>query len=519
MTRPVVRFAVPAVLLAAGLVFRPADAQPLPGNSPLRYVPADAAVFVHAEAAALWGGKLGQAVRGADPKATAGLTEQAKQLFGVTPEQLKTVTAFWPKVKEQADLERFGVVVVFNTPFDKAALEVGLANVPGDVRVEKKDPTTAVVLIGLPAASAAPRPADAGPLTPYLREAATGKHVVAVGATLASLPDEIRGDTLPPDVQPFAPLLRATAAAAFLDVGTDIALDVRVTAPTPPRAVDAEKALGGLVAVTRQAVEAIPERELADPAVKNLVVVLNALKAGLGKATFATTGTEARARAAIPAALPLGPAAGEAVAKVKAAAARSRSFNNLKQIAIALHSYHDAMGSLPPAAVVDKTGRPLLSWRVLILPYVEQGPLYQRFKLDEPWDGPTNKKLIDPMPKVFAAPFPTAAKATETHYQAFVGRGAAFDLLKGPTLVQFTDGNSNTVLVGTAAKAVPWTKPDDMAFDPAGDMTTVLGFFPDVAHVAFGDGSVRAVPKTITRQRLRALVTRAGGEVIGPDDE
>jgi hypothetical protein len=168
---------------------------------------------------------------------------------------------------------------------------------------------------------------------------------------------------------------------------------------------------------------------------------------------------------------------------------------------------------------VDKAGRPLLSWRVLILPYIEEEQLYRQFKLDEAWDGPTNKKLLDKMPRVYALPpqLGSKAKATETHYQAFVGKGAAFDLLKGPRLQDFLDGTSNTLLVATAATPVPWSKPDDIAFDPAADMTTKLGFFQGVAHAALGDGSVRALSKSIDRKTLSSLITRGGGEVIGPD--
>ena len=124
------------------------------------------------------------------------------------------------------------------------------------------------------------------------------------------------------------------------------------------------------------------------------------------------------------------------------------------------------------------------------------------------------------MPPVYAVPVPTTAKATETHYRAFVGNGAAFDPIKGTRFPEFTDGLSNTVLVATAADPVPWTKPDDLAFDPDKDMLKRLGFFPgDVCPVAFGDGSVRGLPKTLTGKTLNAYITRAGDEVVGYDDQ
>jgi hypothetical protein len=523
MTRVPVRFAVPAAALAAGLLLLPAAAQPLPADSPLRYVPADAAIFVHADAASLWAGPVGESVRRAAAKEVGEVTAKTKALFGVAPEQLKTVTAFWPRVSTPLEFANAGVVLTFKAPVDPAAFKAGVEKAvpPGaPVKVVLKDATTAVILVNLPDRYAAPRPAgEAGPLAAYLREASSGKHVAAAGANLANLPAELRGDDLPRDVEPFKPLLRADAAAAFLAVGKDIALDVRVRSATPVKAGEAEKALGLIVSLAREGLDRIPAMEAADPAVKNTMAVLAALKTGLKDATFSTTGTETTARVAVPADLPLAAAAAEAVVKVRAAAARAQSTNNLKQIGIALHNYADTMnGTLPPAAVVDKAGRPLLSWRVLILPYIEQDVLYRKFKLDEPWDGPTNKLLLDKMPRVFADPQAPETKANETHYQALVGKGAAFDLIRGARFpADFQDGTSNTIWVATAATAVPWTKPDDLAFDPQADMTRKLRFHAGVCPVGMADGSVRALSRSISPKTLSAAITRAGGEVLGDD--
>src|SRR5262249_40256468 len=115
-----------------------------------------------------------------------------------------------------------------------------------------------------------------------------------------------------------------------------------------------------------------------------------------------------------------------AVGKLKEGAVRAQSANNLKQIGLALHNYHDTMGNFPPAAIVDEQGNRLLSWRVAILPYIEQVELYKQFKLDEPWDSDHNKKLIAKMPKTYALPN-KMSKPGETHYRVFVGNGALFD--------------------------------------------------------------------------------------------
>src|SRR5579884_2012324 len=93
-----------------------------------------------------------------------------------------------------------------------------------------------------------------------------------------------------------------------------------------------------------------------------------------------------------------------AYSKTQEASARISSQNNLKQLGLAFHNYNSAYNRMPPAVVYDKDGKPLYSWRVLVLPFVEQDNLYKQFKLDEPWDSPTNKRLLTPMPKVFALP-------------------------------------------------------------------------------------------------------------------
>src|SRR5207249_2796575 len=79
---------------------------------------------------------------------------------------------------------------------------------------------------------------------------------------------------------------------------------------------------------------------------------------------------------------------------------RTVSQNNLKQIGLAMHNYHDTYRHFPPQALTDKNGKPLLSWRVAVLPFIEQDNLYRQFKLDEPWDSEHNRKLLERMPKL-----------------------------------------------------------------------------------------------------------------------
>jgi RNA polymerase sigma factor (sigma-70 family) len=196
------------------------------------------------------------------------------------------------------------------------------------------------------------------------------------------------------------------------------------------------------------------------------------------------------------------------------AADRERSVNNLKQLAIALYNYHDANGTFPPSAVYSKDGKALLSWRVLVLPYLEEDQLFKQFKLEEPWDSEHNKKLLARIPKVFAPVRGKNKDGSGTYYQVFTGNGAAFDAKRGARITDFTDGTSNTILIVEAAETVPWTKPADLAFDPAKPLPKLGGLFGGEFHFALADASAHCGKKDVDEKVLKAFITRAGGEVV-----
>jgi hypothetical protein len=205
-----------------------------------------------------------------------------------------------------------------------------------------------------------------------------------------------------------------------------------------------------------------------------------------------------------------------AVQKVREASARTQSMNNLKQIGLAMHNYHDANGHLPPSAVVDRKGKKLLSWRVLILPYIEQDNLYKQFKLDEPWDSEHNKKLIPLMPKTYADPRVPAGPGM-TYYKVFVGRDAGFDWVQPRKFpASFPDGTSNTIMTVAAGDPVVWTKPDDFEFDAEKGPPDLSKPFP-VVLVGMFDGSVRALNPKISPQTLKHAIMRDDGMVLGND--
>jgi Protein of unknown function (DUF1559) len=183
-------------------------------------------------------------------------------------------------------------------------------------------------------------------------------------------------------------------------------------------------------------------------------------------------------------------------------------------------SYHGDHGKLPPAVVYGKNGQPLYSWRVLLLPYLEEGELYQAFHLDEPWDSPHNIQLLARMPVSYAPPRSKAPRvpAYHTYCRVFAGPGTAFEDPVGNTLASISDGTSNTLLVVEAGEPVPWTMPEGLAYDPHGPLPDLTGPFHDGFRVTFADGSRGFIPKDVGEATLRALITRNGGELVGRDE-
>jgi prepilin-type processing-associated H-X9-DG protein len=208
-----------------------------------------------------------------------------------------------------------------------------------------------------------------------------------------------------------------------------------------------------------------------------------------------------------------------AVQSAREAARRAQCVNNLRQIALAMHNYHDANNAFPKPAITGKDGKPLLSWRVAILPYIEQNELYNRFHLDEPWDSPHNKALLKEMPATYQCASRTVREPFTTAYRVFSGKGALFEDDLGTTIAHVTDGTSNTMMVVESREEVPWTKPDELKFDPAAkpSLYGAGSSHPGGFNTAFADGSVRFIKNSIAVAVFRNLITRAGGEVISAD--
>jgi len=207
-----------------------------------------------------------------------------------------------------------------------------------------------------------------------------------------------------------------------------------------------------------------------------------------------------------------------AVQSAREAARRAQCTNNLKQIALAMHNYASANNCFPPAATYDANGKPLLSWRVLLLPYLEEASLYSQFHLDEAWDSPHNKPLGDRMPKVFRCPSEVVTPQGLTTYEVLVDPRSLFTgKPSGVPIEAVTDGLSNTLLVVEGAGPVPWSKPEGLSLASADPMLGMGSKHPGGLNASMADGSVHFIKRSISPQVLNAMVTRNGGEVINRD--
>lgn len=202
-----------------------------------------------------------------------------------------------------------------------------------------------------------------------------------------------------------------------------------------------------------------------------------------------------------------------AVQAAREAARRMSSSNNLKQIALGIHNYHAAYKKVPQN-ITSEDGKPLLSWRVAFLPFIDEYDLYKEFKLDEPWDSPHNIKLLDRMPAIFKHPGLVTEPGT-TVYQRPVGKGFMSPVgeLKFRSV---TDGLSNTImgLESLGEDAVKWTKPEDIRLDNGAPLNALRDSTRTGFHVMMADGAVLFISNQIDPDVFKGLLTRSGREIL-----
>ncbi len=209
-----------------------------------------------------------------------------------------------------------------------------------------------------------------------------------------------------------------------------------------------------------------------------------------------------------------------AVQASREAARRMSCRNNLKQIGLALHIYHDTYQSFPPAYTVDDEGNKLHSWRTLILPFLEQSALYSEIDLSTPWDSPENRHLSQTVIPIYNCPSEPNLDPTQTSVMVIVGPGAVFEGANSIRIADLTDGTSNTILiVEVRGSGTNWMEPTDLDLEA---MTMAINsspnemgsYHPGGLQVALADGSVRFISETIDRGLLKLLIIRNDGTPI-----
>jgi hypothetical protein len=198
---------------------------------------------------------------------------------------------------------------------------------------------------------------------------------------------------------------------------------------------------------------------------------------------------------------------------VRQAGSRSRSLNNLKQIGLAMHNYHDVYKTFPAAVQLGPKNTPH-SWRVSLLPFLEQSTLYDQYRQDEPWDSENNKRVLAAMPDVYRCPL-DRRDSKNASYFVLAGPDTAFPRDRAARLASILDGTSNTLMVAESKQATPWTKPEDIPFDAEQPAPKLGGWYPDGFCAVMCDGAVMFFPRDkINDQDLKFLIMRADGNPV-----
>jgi hypothetical protein len=214
-----------------------------------------------------------------------------------------------------------------------------------------------------------------------------------------------------------------------------------------------------------------------------------------------------------------------AVQMARSASWQSECGGNLERIGLALQQYHDHHGTFPPAYLADAQGKPMHSWRVLILPYLgdQAKTVYQQYDFNQPWDSDTNMRLASYMPEVYGCPeHPDALASQETTYMVVMGAETAFPNQSCTSLTEITDPLDQTILVvETSQSGVHWLKPQDlaaskMAYEINGRESTDAGSHHarGGAHVLTADGQALFLNTDFSPDYLQSMMTINGGEIL-----
>jgi prepilin-type processing-associated H-X9-DG protein len=458
--------------------------------------------------------------------------DAAKSIGGIKPTEIDSVTALVMDVP-MGGIPKFIVIVTTAKPIDRTALQDLMKSKPDASGFHTMgvgglmhfpDEKTFVLLhpdLKQKYLDGYAKNRTGWPLNSDLTRAAGGHTLYAV-VNVEKLPKEIARS---PEAREFAGALTARSVTLTADLrGKELSVAARATFPDAASAGQAKDTVQKFRGMALGEIDKVMSGK-GPPELAGFMPAVKEAHRALSDAKVEVTGSDLIVSGSYKANFDVGAMVAEAVKKVREAATRMTEANNLKQIGLALHNYHDSNGRVPIGAVGAKGAvlqnpkdKPLLSWRVALLPYIEQEPLYREFKLDEPWDSAHNKKLIEKMPKIYAPP--KAGKPGMTHLQMVVGPNAMPDqFARFPA--SFPDGMSNTIAVIEAAEPVIWTKPDDVKLTgkemPIDLRKKFGGQFPGGFNVVMWDGSVRFVKDSVSDTTLSRALNPRDGQPLGSD--
>ncbi len=516
-----------------GQPLQPAAPVGRPADPALNPVPTDAFMFLSVKASKLWDNPVAKPFRDWVASQKEGSLET---VIGISPADVDRATLFVPAANDH-DLAPL-LLITTRKPYNEArvlkALDVvRLAN--GRFAKLENRPLDWVVLVDERTLLFLPRtynedagPAligqliarkDNGPLAAALLDAQI--HDFTLGMDVRGFSEMIRLDDRPnKKLTPFLTLFKAKTITITADF--DRTAKIRVSLAFPD--ADSAKRAGPVLEEGMKAMSDLfaheKERSQSEPAEK---IAFGWAITVMKNAKVSVDGVNVVATADVPYQEELGKAVAAMPKSIAIARANAKAINNLKQLGIAFFNFESAMGNFP-GDVFGGDKPPAWSWRVQILPYIEQANLYQQLDLTKPWDDPANLKKLEAMemPKVFEIPGRPAPKG-HTYFRVFTlpknAKGTDRPFFKegerGPRISEITDGTSNTLMIVEAGEAVPWYKPDVLAYDGKLPLPQLGDKEADLFLAAMGDGSVRSLrPKKLGENTLRALITINGGEVV-----
>lgn len=441
-------------------------------------------------------------------------------LFGVNPNTQKA--GFVISFSRPIDAESMAEEVV--TPGHKQADHNGMAYFKNDRDRQPSlyvsdDKKTAIIAPATELTKMMDKPGEASPLAERLKAADLSNQIV-VAVLTSELPSaaigQLRKMPLPPSLAKLADvpdMLDAVTLTAKFSTSTDVKLILNAKSEEDAKKLDeivspaldeGKKLAGSMLPLAPPEVQ-----EIAKPLLESVGTEIT--NSDVAISFRVDQGAEVLTALLVP-----------AVQQARDAARISSEKNKLKQMGVAFHNYHDTFGTFPVpdndrnSVKVDENGKPLLSWRVHILPQIEERNLYERFKLDEPWDSPHNIKLLDEMPDVYQAVYKPGGKPGHTRFQAPNYEGGIL-VTPSSRFRTVTDGSANTILtvITSEEHAVPWTKPVDMDVDPADPAAKLQPILDGKFFALFSDGSVSRLSLDADPKLILGAFTMAGGEVLG----